>query len=417
MKPPALSTRTKGLSLLATLVTLLVVVAVLVVLLMNGACTGMFLNPPPRGDQAMGLIIPFFGLAGGIIVLTLASIIAAFSVNSSAVGTITSSPFLSGVIVIALTFGAALAAGMAFMLWCDAPAVGVSLKVVTVPIGMLAGVLGPVLLAVMLLIGVWMSKSSATAALASGGGGALGLRAGFFAVCFLALTGYGLGGSMFWKEIQRVATNRAAAAADVLKEHARWHAEGRKSPKQRLTEELSRFSPDSPLWTIIAYLPDQPGSRPLDEECRAIVVRRALQVSDLDAELVGCMQSRYYLYRQAAAEFLISVPELDLSAHRDAWARALIVGLEATSDGIYCRPAWLTETFDSKPDPLGHVRSLINATARFKDTKDHALMRQHLETMAYDAGMLNADANREKLLRLLADAGYQPPSVRPASSR
>lgn len=415
--PPVLPTRTKGPRLLATFITLIVVPALLAMLLMNIAFTGMFLRRPPHGENAMGLVIPFFGLAATILAFTLAAALAAVRAKSSAVGVLSSSPLFAGFLVIAITLGAALAAGMAFMLWCEPGAAGRSLRAVTIPVGILLGVCGPVVLAAMLLASAWLPKSEAAAALAAPGALGLALKAGFVVVCLLALSGYGLGGAMFWKEIQRVIVARTSAVAGAVQEQVRWQVGGRSSLTKQLTDELARLPPDAPLSSFIVYLPVQPGARALDEACRDLVIQRALRVADIDGELAGCMKSRQYLDRQAAAEFLISVPAAEFAAHRDAWGRALLLGLEATGDGIYCRPAWLSETFDSKPDPLGHVRSLLAAADRFKDWGEYANLRQHFKKMAEDAEMLKEDSKRGKLLKMLADDGYHAPALRAAPSR
>lgn len=411
---PVLPTRARKLSVLATFITIIVVIATLVTLLMNCGCTGFFTSARPRGDQAMGLIVPIIGLGGAIVLLTFASILAAFRVPHAAVGAIATSPVLSGFLVIAITFGASIASGMAFMVWCEPMFADEAQKSITIPVGFVAGIGGPILLGVMLIIGVWMSKSDAVKALATPGGNGLGLKLGFAGICVLALAGYASAGAVFGKQIQYAAAKRAAAIANAIKERAELDAINAMPAKERLVEALSTFSETAPLWTIVAYLPETPDAKPFDDECRAIIINRALQVPDFDNELLGCMQSQYYIYRQGAAELLISVPDEQLNQHRDAWGNALIAGLRATGEGIACRPAWLTETFDSKPDPIGHVRTLLAAVDRFKGWSGYSSMQQLLRQMADDAGMLNAGGDRDKLLKLLSKAGYNAAEVRPS---
>lgn len=399
--------------MLATFVSILVVIAILAILLANVGITGLFMNARPTGDRAMGLIVPFAMLAGAALLLTFAALLGAFRTPHAAAGAIAASPVLSGFLVVAITLGTALAAGAAFMLWCEPNSGGKDVKMAVVPIGILVGVVGPVLLAVMLFVGVWMPKSSAVHALANSTGIGLGLKVGFFALCTLALAGYSAVGFMFHKEVQRVATNHAAAIARAAKERAEMLVFENMSPKERLVEDLSNLSETAPLWTIVMYLPDQPGMKSLDDECRGLVVNRALEVSNFDAELVDCMKSREYLYRQGAAEFLIAVPDEQFNAHIDAWGEALIMGLKKTADGIDCRPAWLSETWDSNPDPLGHVQSLLTAAERFKSWRDYPKMQSVLREMANYAGMLNTDKKRGKLLKMLEKAGYRAAEVRP----
>ena len=102
------------------------------------------------------------------------------------------------------------------------------------------------------------------------------------------------------------------------------------------------------------------------------------------------------------------MPEEHLAQHRDAWGAALEAGIHATGEGIACRPAWMTETFDSKPDPLGHIKSLLGAAERFKGWEGDARLQAGFRQMAADAMMLNPDKHRDRLLRVLSDAGYEP---------
>ncbi|HEX2837779.1 MAG TPA: hypothetical protein VHN77_06590 [Phycisphaerales bacterium] len=396
--------RTGGQTLLAGMVTILVLIATLVIVVSNTAFTKAFTDTPPQGERAMGLIIPFFGLGGAVLVMTLAGVLATLRAGSSGLGLIHSSPALSGLLAVLLTFGATLAAGAVFMLWCEPAMVGRPLKAVTAPLGIVVGIIGPLVLACALIAAVWMDKQSAVAH----AGWTAFFKSSFWFVCVLALIGYGLGGAMLWQTMAQKARNQAAVLKESLDLQAKWSSHRAKPMEQRLADELAEFSPDAPLWTIVAYLPDRPDQDRLTNESRRIVIDRALRVPNLDEELRNCMTSRYYLYRQGAAELLRGVPEEHLVEHRDAWGAALEAGTYATGEGIACRPAWMTETFDSKPDPLGHVKSLLAATERFKGWEGYPRLQAELRQMAKDAAMLKPDKGREKLLRVLADAGYEP---------
>lgn len=396
--------RTGGQTLLAGVITILVLIATLVIVVSNTAFTKAFTDSPPQGERAMGLIIPFFGLGGAVLVMSLAGLLAAFRAGSSGLGLIHSSSVLSGFLALLLTFGAALAAGVVFMLWCEPAMVGRPLKAVTTPLGIVVGIIGPLVLACALIAAVWMSKQSA----AAHAGWMAFFRSAFWFVCGLALIGYALGGAMLWQTMAQQARNQAAVLKESLERQAKRDSHNAKPTAQRLADELAEFSPDAPLWTIVAYLPDRPGEDRLNDESRRIVIERALKVPNLDEELRNCMTSRYYLYRQGGAEFLRGVPEEHLAQHRDAWGAALEAGIHATGEGIACRPAWMTETFDSKPDPLGHIKSLLAATERFKGWEGYARLQACFRQVATDAIMLNPDKHRDKLLRVLSDAGYEP---------
>jgi hypothetical protein len=405
---PAASARSKGHVMLAVTVTLLVVIATLVILLMNAVCTGMFVFSPPRGDSAMGLVVPIVGLGGAILVMGLAGILASFRAGSSALALMHSSPGVAALLTIVITVGAALAAGMAFMLWCEPVSVSLTLRVVTIPVGIVLGVLGPILLAAALLMGVWTTKASVISVPATSAASLATFKAMFWALCVLSVVGYGLGGSFFAKTLgQQVQRQAASMNAEVVRKIkvSEWFTKPR---EQQLSEALAKLATDSPLCNIVEYLPEQPGYKPLNRECRFIVTDRALRVPNLNEQLVECMESREYIYRQGAAEFLRSVPQEQFDQNMDAWGEALVKGVAATADGIACRPSWMTETFDAKPDPLGHVKSLIGAVDRFRAWKKYPLLQAELQQMTNDAELLTPNKHLDKLMKVLADAGYKP---------
>ena len=202
--------------MLATLITILVVLATLTILLMNGACTQCFAGKPPQGQAAMGLVVPFFGLGGAVLVMGLAGLLACLRVSGSALGQIHSSPTVAGLIVVVVTFGAALAAGMAFMLWCEPVSVSLALRAATVPLCIALGLVGPVVLAVALLTGLWTTRDT----LAANPGSAVPLRVLFWAVVALAVAGYAMGGSLLWKSLALQAANQAAALKNELERQA-----------------------------------------------------------------------------------------------------------------------------------------------------------------------------------------------------
>jgi hypothetical protein len=400
--------------MLAAFVTFLVVVATLAILLMNAGCTGMFFNRPPQGSDAMGLVVPVVGIAGGALILILAAILASFRASSAAIGLLHSSPVVGGIMVVAMTLGAALAAGMVFILWCDAPAVSVALRGFRAPIGIAFGVVGPIVLAGGLLAGVWIGKDVASARLVEGSVAGFALRALPIVIAIQALVGYGLGGCMLWRGAAQQAANIRADLQNRMERDAARAEHMAKPIAQRVADELAEFSMTAPLWSIVSYLPGRPDETPLDDDARRVVVERALKVEHLDQEIEQCMQSQYHLYRQGAMELMLHAPAGVFERNRESWGSLLVRGVHATGESIACRPAWMTETFDVKPDPLGHVETVLKTVERFKDWQGYPRLQELLRQLADDAGMLNADKPREKLLALLAKHGYQPREVRSA---
>jgi hypothetical protein len=398
--------------MLAAFVTFLVVVATLTIVLMNAGCTGMFLSRSPQGDAAMGLVVPVVGIAGGTLVLLLAAILASFRASSAAIGLLHSSPVVSGLMVFGLTLGAGLAAGMVFILWCDAHAAGAALRAFQAPLGILFGVIGPIVLAGGLIAGVWVEKDVASARLADGSAAGYVLRALPIAIGVSALVGYGLGMSMMWRTAAQQAANVTAELKNRMERDSARAAHMAKPIAQRVADELSTFSPTAPLWTIVSYLPDRPDEEPLNDAARIVVIERAMQVANVDQEIEQCMQSRYHLYRQGAMELMLHAPQEMFEKNRDNWGELLLKGVHETGESIACRPAWMTETFDVKPDPLGHVETVVKTVERFKDWQGYPKLEERMKQLADDAGLLNVDKPREKLLKLLAKHGYVPKEVR-----
>ena len=132
--------------MLAGFVTLLVVVGTLG-LLLNILFTQGFLGAAPRGDRAMGLVIPFFITVVAGLGLTLAALLISFRSGNSVRQLIHTTPFIAGCILITVTFGVVLAACMAFICWCEPGATGRGKSTIVLLLGWSAGIMGPMLLA------------------------------------------------------------------------------------------------------------------------------------------------------------------------------------------------------------------------------------------------------------------------------
>lgn len=401
--------------MLASLATIAIVLAVLAILLMNGGCTGLFLNNPPRGPDAMGLIVPIVGLGAGVILLTLGALLAAFRAGSSAIGLLHTEPGVAGLLTVVGVFGAGLAAGMAFILWCDGGAVGPGLKSVQALIEFVAGLLGPLAVGGSLLLGVWMTKEAGAAHLAANDGTGILLRVIPWMVGVLAIAGYGLGGSMLYRDFAQKAASRAAQLEIDLATQAERREFMSKPIEERVQLELGEFGASAPLWSLAVYLPDKKGEEPLNDAARLLVIDRILQITDLDEQVRSIMECNYYLYRQGILELIIHAPEAVFATKSAFWAEMLRREIRTTADAVSCRPAWLHETFDLKPDPMAHITALIRATRRFEKSEHHAALQNAMNALSASAHDLKEDGAKGELIELLSKAGYRAPE--PSGSR
>lgn len=393
-----------GRIVLNTLFSLLVVVVTLAVLLMNVGMTKCFAGSPPRGHSAMGLVVPFVGMIAAVVLMTLAALLACFRISSSGFSTIHASPMLSGFITVALTFGATLGAAVAFMLWCEPSAAGKSLRGIMIPVELLIGGFGPIVLAAWLLVSMWNTKE----AIAANATHATAVKALLWCVAALAITGYGLGGMFAWHTLSYQVTRQVR---DIKREAERVIESGGHRFKPIATQvelELAHAPADAPLKDFVVYFPEGPHYRKLNEKATTMILERALQVKNFDESLKELMTDSNYIYRQAAAEMLRFTPQEQIDAHKDHWGESLMLGVGRAADGVECRPAWLTEHFDLNPDPMAHVASLLAAAERFKGWTGYPRLQEEFQRMTDATSGLKEDKYLPKFLKMLANAGYKP---------
>lgn len=392
--------------MLAVFVTLLVLVGALG-LLLNILFTQLYFGSPPQGDRAMGLVVPFFITVGAGLLCTLASFLCTFRGGDSILRLISSSPFLAGCITVAITLGVAIAAFMAFLCWCEPNMIGRRGSVIIVILGWIAGIIGPLLLATGLLCGAWMSGESAKANPHM----LRPLVVMFWSLLLIAAIGYSLGGLALYQAFAQQAANRAAAIRQSLQQQLTLEQERALPPVQRLKNELDAMSPTTPLWCLVTYFPESTQRFPLDAPCRELLIARIMRVPDLERDMLQTVASSQYLYRQGVADFIAAAPLPLLQEHRKSWAQVMVLAIQTTADSIACRPAWLSETFDLKPDPLAHIASLLAASERFRGTPQHADLAKALQTLADSTSQLKDDDKLAKLIKLLDKAGYRAAAI------
>ncbi|MFZ4574341.1 MAG: hypothetical protein ACOYN0_08075 [Phycisphaerales bacterium] len=388
--------------MLAWIVTILAVLGVVVMVACNAGMTGFFLRSPPRGDSAMGLVVPFAGIIGAAVLLVLASLIAVAKSGRTAIDLLHASPTASAMLTVIVTVGVVLAAFMAFAAWAEPVLVTRGHHVIKPLLGVSAGLLAPVVLGVALIVGVWMTPQW----LHGNPKWLAAMRTVCWSLVATAALGYGLGGVVFGRPlIARISANRAALASLSPTERAARERYRLSTAEELLHEELDALASDAPLSSVVGYFVAT--SKKLNARCREMLVQRTLCVPDVDQQLIKVMGAKPYLYRWGAAEFLRHAAPEYVKAHQDAWAQALATGIDATAEAMSMRPAWLSETFDLNPEPLELVRSLLGAAERFEG---HEGISASLRGMAAAANELKRDKQWNRLAKDLARAGYPLPA-------
>lgn len=390
--------------MLASCVTFLAVLGVLVVLISNAGTTGFFTKNPPTGERAMGMIVPFAALVVASLVLVLASVLAAVGAGKSAIGLIRDTPGASGVVLVVLTLGVSIAAFLALAMWSEPLLVGPGLRGVKPLIGWTAGLLGPVVLGAVLIVGAWMPASvmneSASVKAAA--------RWACWVLVALAAGGYGVGGLILGRPvIARVLATRAALARESPAEREARERFRHTPIEELLSEELDGLASDAPLSSVVRCFVGSP--KKLTDRAREMLVQRALCVPEVDRQLVEMMGATPYLYRWGGAEMVRHAAPNYVEAHRREWATAVATGIDATAEAMMMRPAWLSETFDLNPEPLELVRSLLAAAERFEGSDEYVEISEAIGRMAAATNELTRNKERESLAKALKSAGFAVP--------
>lgn len=386
---------------IASVATLLIIAAVLGFAL-NVVFSGGFLARPPQGQNAVAIVIPFFGSITAGLAIILAGALCAVQARATAGALLGVSPALAATLVAGVTIGVSLLAFMVFILWVEPMSVSVKLRGLTVVLGWVGGVLGPLLLAAFLLACAWLLPGQSI----DDGAGRTMFRVLVAALVVLSVVGYSLGGAGAYALLAERAKVRAAVLREKIEFNEKWDAHNSLPQAERVASELANMSASTPLWPIVSYMVPMPDQESLSAQTRTLIVERALGVPNLDEEMRVTMMARYSLYRQGAAELMIHTPAERFREHEAAWAGALVAGLDTVADRVACRPAWLSETFDLNPDPLGHIRSLLAAAERFHPGPHHVGIDAALKRLAASTNTLARDVKLEMLAKVMHQAGH-----------
>lgn len=333
-------------SLLASTAAVLAALLFLASLLMSGAFAGRV----PAGSDAMGLVVPMFGSIGAAVLLLGAVVLLALNGRLAWIGA------HAGWIASGLSLGVGLAAIGVLIAWMERMGAWVF------PLGLFCGGLAPMVAVGLVLASAWRDGTAMQAAAWTRPAAGVLLVA---TLCAVVLGSW----ATVWRQrqgaeiverarVEQIARNAEAARREAL------------SPIELLREDYAEFSPDTPLWVFIAGLPD-----PTEADVRDFIIARALQVPNLDDQLVRTITDAHPRYRHAASEFARHAPA---AAWKPAWADAIAASMRVTAAQIAVNPDWLVPDAFSNPDPVAHIASLIAAAARLPASTEAQQARAEL---------------------------------------
>lgn len=323
---------------LSALASVLAIVAALL-FLVTPISTGGFIDAPPKGADAMGLVVLLIASILAVLAQLAACIALAFNGRLGGLG------WLRGWRVFPVVVLAGVAALGVLVVWADKAGVWI------VPLGLLCALFAPLCASIMLIAAAWQEPSPSPGMLMRVMSPVVVLSA----ACGVAMSTFGI-----YMEARANAEAYENARTARAAEQAEFERREQLSPLQRVQEDYAQFDAGAPLWTVIPLLPETD-----DPQVADFIVTRALQVPDLDAEVQRTLVSDYAIYRYATARMIELVPA---DALHEEWAEALEASMRVSAEKIEANHEWFTVDDQTHPNPPGHIASLIAARARFAES-------------------------------------------------
>lgn len=321
--------------------------------------SGFFVKAPPRGADAVGLVVPFFAAIAAGIFGVVAGGVAAGGGGLESWG-------LSRSGAVALLVGVGALVGMAivgsFLGWSErhswAPPAAALFSGFILPVGYFGFVWR------VAMGGPGSGRASWTLFL----GGAAGLA---------ALAGVIASFGMVQTWTRQSAANRAREESERKLQQVEAARVAAQTPEEKLREMLATFSEQAPLWSVVSGLPDEPSP-----SLRAIRIERALKVPDLDGDLAATLSSDRGFYRHGCAVLIAEAAESALRPQ--AWAAHLAVDAKLTAEDV--RKAGDLARHE-EDDLAAHVGAIARASARLSRTEalEKALQNLQQRLMALPA--------------------------------
>lgn len=389
--------------MLASLSTLLIAVGTLAILGCNVLATGLFLRTPPRGEQAMGLVVFLFALiiASGLVLL--GSVLVSMRSDRAVSSALHLPGIVSGGATFAISFGVLLAAFVAFTAWAEPTLGGTALRAVKPLFCWTLGIIAPILLAAVLIMDAWSSPAS----LQTPSGLPSALRALCWVLAAMAGLGYLGAGVAYGQPVKQAISKHLASAAAERKRTA---LPPGLTLDAALRQDLDQLAPDAPVSDYLRFFTMPVLTK--DAACRDLLTQRMLAIPGADDQLLAAMGSDELRSRWGGAEFIRTAPRELLKQHQATWSAAIRAGILQTCDDIDMRPGFLIDNYELNPNPSEFFRSLLEAGERFRGTPEHAPIDEALKQLARNADSLNRSKRWDKVAKVMSRAGYPIPHVR-----
>lgn len=389
--------------MLAALSTLLIAVGTLAILGCNVLATGFFLRTPPRGEQAMGLVVFIFAFVIASAMVLLGSLLVSVRSERAISSAVHLPALISGGATLVISFGVLLAAFVAFTAWAEPTLGGTALRAVKPVFCWTFGIMAPALLAVVLIIDAWCTPAGIEAP-----SGLLGVLRGLcWALAAMAVLGY-LGAGVAYGPPMKQAISKHVAS--VAAERRRTALPPGMTLEMALRQDLDQLPPTAPLTDYLRFFTMPVLTK--NTACRELLTQRMLATAGADDQLLAAMSSDELRSRWGGAEFIRTAPDALLKEHQAAWAAAMRAAILKTCDDIDIRPGFLTDNYELNPNPSEFFQSILRASERFRGTADHAPIDEALKQLAKNADSLNRSKRWDKVSKVMSRAGYPIPNLR-----
>lgn len=337
--------------------------------------SGAFAGDVPSGSNAAGLVVPLFCSIGAGLLLLLAVWSLLGSGRLAWVGA------HAGMVATAVAFGMGASAVGALLAWMERMGAWVT------PLGWFCGALAPLLAVILVLRCAWQTPELLQAAQWP--------RLLAAPLLLAALCGLGLalwGATLLFLQDQDQRERAVAAQAAEDSESARRQA---LTPVQRLAEDYAKMSANTPLWVFVAGLPGT-----ADPAQRQFMVARALQVPDFELDLERTVTDAHPVYRHGAIDLMREAPA---AAKQPLWSTWLARAITLSAEQIAVDPKWLQPDTSSNPEPIAHLRAMIDVSQRLGHTAelDAAIQKLRLSLEGLPDG-----PTRGQALEAMGQAGH-----------
>lgn len=313
--------------------------------LFNLLATSAYTASPPKGADAMGLILPVGFAIAAALAFVIATLIA---LAGGRLAWIDSRSTVAATLAILVAVGIGAAIISALVVWSE------SNSKYAAPFGIVAAGIAPLLLATVLV----MSRESATGPIATAP-----LPRGLLALLApIAMLGIAVGIAQSLGALRASAARSEAGRQEAAALEEKWAKIRNRTPVEAARADMAEMSPTAPLWAVIGGLPEHE-----DAEARAIVIDRAFKVANLDDELSQTLVSRYARYRHASLEFF---KHMDATRRESKWGALVVQTIDTTATEITGQQDWFVPDETGNPKPVQFVRLMVESAGWFPQTAE-----------------------------------------------